>query len=102
MSLRNSCRPSVVPSGLRSNGTPRRARLLGRAHDVQAPRGAWIDLLDQLDLAALEQAVQLLDVGFVEAKLGRGGRDLGVCEHAEPLTAGNQTLDLLKLPKLRY
>ena len=61
-----------------------------------------IDLLDQLDLAALEQVVQLLDVGFVEVELGRGGRDLGVCEHADLLPASDQTLDLFKLLKFRY
>jgi hypothetical protein len=46
--------------------------------------------------------VQLLDLGFVEADLGRGGRDLGVCEQAELLAACDQTLDLFKLLKFRY
>ena len=50
----------------------------------------------------LEEAVQLLDVGFVEAELGRGGRDLGVCEHADLQPARDQTLDLFKLLKFRY
>ena len=77
-------------------------RLLGRALDAQARRGGRVDLLDQLDLTALEQAVQLLDVGFVEAELGRGGRDLGVREHADLLPASDQTLDLFKLLKFRY
>ena len=76
--------------------------LLGRALDVQARRSGWVDFLDQLDLRALEEAVQLLDVGFVEAELGRGGRDLGVCEHADLLAACDQTLDLFKLLKFRY
>jgi hypothetical protein len=40
--------------------------------------------------------VQLLEVGFVKADLGRGRRDLGICEHADRL-ASDQTLDLLKL-----
>jgi hypothetical protein len=56
--------------------------LLGRAFGDQAFRGGRIDLLDQLDLAAVEDSVQLLDVGVVEPKLGRGSRNLGVCEHA--------------------
>jgi hypothetical protein len=29
--------------------------------------------LDQLDLAAFKQAVQLLDIGLLEAELDRGG-----------------------------
>ena len=67
-----------------------------------APRSGWVDFLDQLDFAALEEAVQLLDVGFVEAELGCGGRDLGVCEHADLQPARDQTLDLVKLLKFRY
>ena len=46
--------------------------------------------------------MQLLDVGFVEVELGRGGRDLGVCEHADLLAACDQTLDLFKLLKFGY
>ena len=70
--------------------------------DGQARCGGWVDFLDQLDFGALEEAVQLLDVCFVEAELGRGGRDLGVCEHADLLPASDQTLDLFKLLKIRY
>jgi hypothetical protein len=43
--------------------------------------------------------MQLLDVGFVEAELGGGGRDLGVREHADLPAACEQTLDLFKLLK---
>ena len=78
------------------------ATLVGRALDAQARRSGRVDFLDQLDVTALEEAVQLLDVGFVEAELGRGGRDLGVCEHADLQAARDQTLDLFKLLKLRY
>jgi hypothetical protein len=46
--------------------------------------------------------VQLLDVGFLEAELGRGGRDLGVREHADLQPARDQTLDLFKLLQIRY
>ena len=60
-----------------------------------------IDLFDELDLGPLEEAVQLLDVGLVEVELGRGGLDLGVCEHAELLAACDQALDLFKLLKFR-
>jgi hypothetical protein len=52
--------------------------LLGRALDDQARRRGRIDFLDQFKFAALEQAVLLLDVAFLEAEIGRGGRDLGV------------------------
>ena len=61
-----------------------------------------VDLLDQLDFTALEQAVQLLDVGFLKAELGCGGRDLGVREHADLQPASDQTLDLFQLLKFRY
>jgi len=45
--------------------------------------------------------VQLLDIGFVEAELGRGGRDLREGEHADLLPAGDQPLDLFKLLQVR-
>ena len=45
--------------------------------------------------------MQLLDVGLVDVELGRGGRDLGVCEHADVQSACDQTLDLFKLLKFR-
>src|ERR1035441_3206323 len=35
-----------------------------------------VDVLDQLDLRALEEPVQLLDVGLVDVEPGRGRRDL--------------------------
>ena len=76
--------------------------LLRRALDVQARRSGWVDFLDQLDFRALEQAVQLLDVGFVEAELGRGDRDLGVCEHADLQPASDQTPDLFELLEFRF
>ena len=37
-----------------------------------------------------------------ETELGRGGLDLGVCEHADLLAACDQTLDLFKLLEFRY
>ena len=64
-------------------------------------RERGIDLFDELDLGPIEEAVQLLDVGFVEIELGRGGLDLGVCEHADLPAARDQTLDLFKLLKFR-
>ncbi len=76
--------------------------LLGRALDVQARRTGRVDVLDQLDLTALEEAVQLLDVGVVEVELGRGGRNLGVGQHADLLAACDQTLDLFKLLQFHY
>ena len=78
----------------------RRPRLSGRAFHLRR-RERGIDLFDELDLGPLEEAVQLLDVGFVEVELGRRGLDLGVCEHADLLAACDQTLDLFKLLKFR-
>jgi hypothetical protein len=101
MSFKNSCRPSDVPSGLRSNEAFAGARL-GGALDAHARRSGRIDLLDQLDLAALEQAMQLLDVGVLKAELGRDDRDLGVCEHADLQPARDQNPDLFKLLKIGY
>ena len=75
--------------------------LLGRAINVQARRGCRIELLDQLDFTALDEAVQLLDVALIEADVGRRGRDLRVSEHTNLLAACDQTLDLFKLVKLR-
>ena len=54
----------------------RRPRLSG----ARSPPGCGVrrvDLLDELDLRLLEEAVQLLDVGLVEIDLGDRGRDLG-------------------------
>ena len=45
--------------------------------------------------------MQLLDVSLLDGELGRGGRDLGVREHANLLPASDQTLDLFKLLKIR-
>src|SRR2546421_632028 len=42
-----------------------------------------VDVLDQLDLRFLEEAVQLLDVGLVEVELGHRPGDLRVREHAD-------------------
>ena len=80
----------------------RRVRFSGARSMIRLAASARVDLLDQLDLSPLEEAVQLLDVGFVEVELGRGGRDLGVREHADLQAAGDQTLDLFKLLKFRY
>jgi len=73
----------------------------GRAFDDQAFRGGRIDLLDQLNLAALKDPAQLLDVGVLEAKLGRGTHDLGVREHPDLQPAGDQTPDLVQLLEIR-
>src|SRR3954468_24813912 len=61
-----------------------------------------IDVLDQLDLRLLEEAVQLFDVGLVEVELGDRVRDLGVREHADLLPLGNQALDLFELLHFDY
>ena len=76
--------------------------LLGRTLDVQTRGSGWVDLLDQLDSIALEEAVQLLDVGFLKAEISDRGHDLSVREHADLQPAGDQTLDLFKLLKIRH
>ena len=61
-----------------------------------------VDLLDELDLGALEEAVKLLDVSLVEIKLGHRAGDLGVGQDAELLTASNEPLDLFEFLQVRY
>ena len=104
MSLRNSCSESVVMSGLRSSAVlglaP--AALVGRALHLGAGGGRRVDVLDELDLGALEEAVQLLEVGLVHVELGDGTLDLGVAEHADLLALGDQALDLFELLKFCY
>ena len=86
--FRNSCRPSVVASGSTMPARPCRGRA-ARTHavDDQARGSGWVELLDQLDLTARQQAVQGFDIGLLELELGRRGRDLGVCDHADLLPA---------------
>ena len=47
-------------------------------------------------------APQFLDVAFLEVELGRGGRDLDICEHAGMLPTGDQPPDLFKVLKFPY
>ena len=54
------------------------AALVGRTLDLGAGGGRRIDVLDQLDLGPLEEAVQLLEVGLVHVELGDRALDLGV------------------------
>ena len=54
------------------------------------------ELLDQFDLGALEEGMQLLDVGLVEVHLGHGRRDLGEREDADLLTLEDQPLDFFE------
>jgi len=58
MSFSNSCRESVVISGLRFQHGLRltSTTLVGRALDAQARRSGWVDFLDQLDVTAFEDA----------------------------------------------
>ena len=97
MSLRNSCSESVVMSGRRSIAGLLAARLLVDRALLLRGRERGIDLLDELDLGLLEEAVQLLDVGLVHVELGDGGRDLGERQHADLLPLEQQALDLFEL-----
>src|SRR5215207_6168841 len=70
--------------------------LVRRALDLRRGDGR-IDLLDDLDLGLLEEAVELLDVRLVEIDLGDGGLDLGKRQDAHLLPLQEQTLDLFEL-----
>ena len=78
------------------------AALVGRALDLLGGGGGGVDLLDELDLRLLEEAVQLLDVGLVEVQLGDGVGDLGEREHAHLLAPGDEALDLFEFLKFHY
>ena len=79
----------------------RAAPVRGALHLVGDGRGR-VDLLDQLDLRSLEEPVQLLDLGLIDVEPGRGLRDLGVGEHADPLALGKQALHLFEFRQLDY
>ena len=49
------------------------AALVGRALDLERRGGRRVDVLDELDLGPLEEAVQLLDVRLVHVELGGRG-----------------------------
>ena len=67
-------------SGLRSSAVLalRRPRLSGARSTCLRRGGRRVDVLDELDLGLLEEAVQLLDVGLVQVELGGGRRYLRV------------------------
>ena len=73
----------------------RRPRLSGARSTCVGGDGR-VDLLDELDLGLLEEAVQLLDVGLVEIDLGDGGLDLGERQDADLLPLEQQALDLFE------
>ena len=75
---------------------------VGRALDLRSGGCRRVDVLDELDLGPLEEAVKLLDVGFVHVELGDRALNLGVAEHADLLALGEQSLDLFELLKFCY
>ena len=89
-------------SGLRSIAVfaLRRPRLSGARSSWRGERR--VDLLDELDLRLLEEAVQLLDVGLVEVDLLHGDRDLGEREDADLLALEDQALDLFEFLQINY
>jgi hypothetical protein len=76
--------------------------LVGRALDLVGGGRGGVDLLDQLDLALLEEAVQVFDVRLVEIQLGDGGRDLRERQHAGDLATRQEALDLLEFLQFNY
>ena len=90
-------------SGLRSSAVfgLRRPRLSGaRSRSAAAQRR--VELLDELDLGALEEAVKLLDISLVEVQLRHRAGDLGEGQDAELLTARDEALDLFEFLQFRY
>jgi hypothetical protein len=59
-----------------------------------------VELLDQLDLRPLKNAVQVFDARLVELQLGDRPSDLGVGQNAELPPASDQRRDLIKLLKI--
>src|SRR3954451_15732970 len=78
------------------------APLVGRALDLRRGGVDGRILLDELDLALLEELLELLDVGLVEVEFGDGRGDLAEGQDAELLALGQQALDLLQLLKFKY
>ena len=76
------------------------AALVGRALDLRRGGDRRVDVLDELDLGPLEEAVELFDVGLVEVQLGHRLGDLRVGENAHLLALGQQALDLVQLLEL--
>ena len=90
-------------SGLRSSAVfgLRRAALVGGALEV-GRRDRRVELLDELDLSALEEAVKLLDIRLVEVELRNRAGDLGVGQDAQLLTARYEAFDLFEFLQVRY
>ena len=80
----------------------RRPRLSGARSTCEDGGDRRVDVLDELDLRLLEEAVELFDVGLVEVELGHRLRYLRVGEHSHLLALGEQALDLIQLLKLDY
>ena len=103
MSLRNSCRLSVVMSGFRSIALFGAAAAFSAGVDGHRVGGRFlgrVHVLDELDALLLDVAVEVLDVGLVEVDLRYRRGDVAEGEHAELLTPVDQPFDLLKLLKL--
>ena len=91
-----STRPTRMARRRDGEATAEAPALVRRALDLRRGDGR-VDLLDDLDLGSLEEAVELLEVGLVEIDLGNGGLDLGERQDAHLLPLEEQTLDLFKL-----
>src|SRR3954451_2770296 len=76
--------------------------LVGRALDLLGGSGGRVDLLGEVDLLRIGEAVHLLDVGLVEIQLGDRVSDLGEREVAHLLASGHEALDLYKFLEFKY
>ena len=78
------------------------APLVGRALQLRRGGDRRIDVLDELDLRPLEEAVELFDVRLVQVELGHRLGYLRVGEDPDLLPLGHQALDLIQLLQLGY
>src|SRR3954449_5474291 len=77
------------------------AALVDRALLLRGGHGR-VDLLDELDLGPLEEAVELLHVRLVHVELGDRGGDLGEGEHTHRLPLEEQPLHLFEFLQINY
>ena len=79
----------------------RRPRLSG-ARSTCEDGDRRVDVLDELDLGLLEEAVQLFDVRLVQVQLGHRLGYLRVGEDSDLKTLRQEALDLIQLLKLDH
>src|SRR4029450_6978221 len=69
--------------------------------DLVGRRQSGVNVVDQLDLGALEPTLQLLDVTFVDVELSDRLVHRGMRKHAELLSLDDQSLDFFEFLEFR-